>query len=78
MSHTRRKSYAAVAALAAAGGLLFGASPAAAHGGSVTPPSEQQDCRNLALHDKGEGENAQEGTNTAGENGAAVEGGHCD
>ncbi len=77
MSHSRRTSYAAVAALAAAGGLLLGAAPAAAHGGSVSPPSEQQDCRNLALNDKGEGENAQDGTNRAGEDSAAVDGGHC-
>ncbi len=76
MSHSRRKSYAAVAALAA-GGLLLGAVPAMAHGGSVSPPSEQQDCRNLELNEKGEGGNAEHGTSTAGENGSAADWSHC-
>lgn len=66
----------AVAALTA-GLLAFGTVPAWAHGGSVDPPAEQQDCRDLALYAKGEGSNAKGGLTTAGDNGRAVEWGHC-
>lgn len=74
---TRRASPFIAAASLAAASFVFGAPAAAAHGGSVSPPSEQQECRNLALYDKGEGSHGKKGTNTAGEHDSAVNWGHC-
>lgn len=76
MDRTRGKRLGVVAALTAAV-LGLAAAPAAAHGGSVAAPAEQQDCRDLALHDKGEAGHAQGGTATAGDADSAVEWGHC-
>lgn len=43
----------------------------------MAPPTEQRDCRNLALYDKGEAGHAEGGTATAGEADSAVEWGRC-
>lgn len=76
MYHTTRTRLSGVAALIAVV-LAFAAAPAAAHGGSVAPPTEQQDCRNLALYDNGEGGHAKGGMVTAGDANSTVEWGHC-
>lgn len=57
--------------------LAMGAMPAFAHGGSVDPPSDQQECRNMDLNEKGEASNAEGGLSTAGDSGSAAKWDHC-
>lgn len=76
MTAKRISTITATTALAVSS-LFWGAGAAFAHGGSATPSSEQQDCRDLVIYTKGQGSHAQGGLSTAGEHGAAVQGGHC-
>lgn len=76
MYRTTGRRLGVVAALMAA---ILGVAvmPAAAHGGSVAPPTDEQQCRDLALYDKGQAGHAEGGSATAGDAGSAVTWGHC-
>lgn len=73
--HARQRILTMIAAAAAMSALA--ASPALAHGGSVSPPADEQPCRNLNLNERGAAAHAQDGLSAAGEHAAAVAWAHC-